>query len=367
MLVNSWRLGYRLLFKLPYWLYLHFKGKKRIKKEMYKFQHINQLRDFIYYLEKYGDSLQKQGYKYINLYGTPKLHGTNASIVFYKNGTYQVQSRNNILNEHRDNMGFYKWLNQNRVQYLYNNFKYLFNKKGVQAIVIYGEYAGKGIQAGMAISNMERFFAPFAVRIITDKDDYYIKPRSMDFNLWNDELRIYNLFNPKYFIKVNVDKSNLEEVISIINEYVKQCEVEDKFAIAFGMEGIGEGIVWDYEIDGKTYFFKTKIDEFKTKAQKVNKDKAIEEIREDKKIVEYCLNEHRLRQGIEYMNENSIDTTIQNISKFINWVVEDTIREEERFILDNGLNEKRVKKLVSTEAAKWYKQQLNIVFTVKGE
>ena len=366
MLVNAWRLGYRLLFKLPYWLYLHFKGKKKIK-NFYEFQHINQLRDFLYWLNSNEYELQNKGYKQINLYGTPKLHGTNIGIIFKSNGEYTLQTRNRIITKDNDHFGFYKWMTQDKINYIYNHFKYLFDNRKIKAIIVYGEFAGKGVQKGVAISQIERFYAPFAVRIITDKDDYYIKPRSMDFNLWNDELRIYNLFNPKYFVKVNVDKSNLEEVINIIDEYVKECEVEDKFAIAFGMEGIGEGIVWDYEIDGKTYFFKTKIDEFKTKAQKVNKNKTIDEIKEDKKIIEYCLNEYRLRQGIEYMNENGIDTIIQNIKDFITWVVEDTIREEERFILDNGLNEKRVRKLVGTEAAKWYKQQLNTVFTVKGE
>ena len=54
---------------------------------------------------------------FLKFYGTPKLHGTNASIVFYKDGSTQIQSRNNILNQHQDNMDFYKWMNPERVAF----------------------------------------------------------------------------------------------------------------------------------------------------------------------------------------------------------------------------------------------------------
>ena len=74
--------------------------------------------------------------------------------------------------------------------------------------------------------------------------------------------------------------------VETIDSYVKQYETQDVFAEKFGYKGVGEGIVWHYIIDGAAYFFKTKIDEFQTKAQKVNKDKSIEEIKEDKRIVE---------------------------------------------------------------------------------
>lgn len=348
------------ILKIPYYIYLWRKHKKEKKlKTMYKFQHINQLRDFIIFIERNKEDLLSKGINNLVLFGTPKLHGTNASIVFYKDGTYQLQSRNNILNEHKDNMGFKEWMNEDRINFIKNYFQSYINLKDVEATIVYGEFAGKGIQQGMAISNMERFFAPFAIRLIMENgDDIYLKPFDTDKNLWSDELRIFNLLNPKHKIMVNINNFNIDKLVEDIDELVKGYETQDLFAKDFGVHGIGEGIVWNYSIDGREYFFKTKIDEFKTKAQKVNKDKSIEQIKEDKMIIEYCLNEQRLKQGIDYMKEMNIGILIQNIQFFIKWVIEDVLREEHIFLENNNVNDKRVSKLIGGAAAQWYKKRV---------
>ena len=71
------------------------------------------------------------------------------------------------------------------------------------------------------------------IRVIGDNCDYYIKPRDIDFNLWNDELRIYNLFNAQYSIQVDLLNLDIQKLIEEIKSYVDGCELEDKFAQYF--------------------------------------------------------------------------------------------------------------------------------------
>lgn len=325
-------------------------NKNKVMKKMYKFQHITHLKDFIYGLKRSNYFTHND---VLEIYGTPKLHGTNASIVFYKDGSTQIQSRNNILNQHQDNMDFYKWMNPERVAFIKSNITELLNKYPM--VIVYGEYAGKAIQKNMAISEMERFFAPFAIRLINDYQDFYIVP---DMKIFNEELRIFDLFKTEH--KITIDKKSFDDLsfVETIDSYVKQYETQDVFAKKFGYKGVGEGIVWHYIIDGAAYFFKTKIDEFQTKAQKVNKDKSIEEIKEDKRIVEYCLNEARLKQGLDYLKENNLEIDLKNIKPFIDFIVKDVLREERRFLEDNAITDKRISKIVGSECANWFKRAI---------
>ena len=41
---------------------------------------------------------------------TEKIDGTNACIAIHDDGTYHVQSRNNIITPERDNAGFARWV-----------------------------------------------------------------------------------------------------------------------------------------------------------------------------------------------------------------------------------------------------------------
>lgn len=333
--------------------------------EFYKFQHITHLDDFLYWIETEKYNLIDNNITKINLCGTPKLHGTNIGVAFYKNGEYSVQCRNRLVTLDNDHYSICKWLNEDRINYLRNNLKQ-FIPKDYNVFIVYGEYAGKGIQKGVAISEMERFFAPFVIRVIGDNYDYYIKPRDIDYNLWNDELRVYNLFNTQYSIQVDLLNLDIQKLIEEIKSYVDGCELEDKFAQYFCVDGIGEGIVWDYQVNNNTYFFKTKIDRFKEKTRKVKRDRSIEEIKEDELILTYLFDENRLHQGIDYLYEMNLDVNIYNIGTFIKWVIEDTLREEERFIIGNNINPKRVSKVLSKEIVKWYKDKIYTIRTVRG-
>ncbi len=48
---------------------------------------------------------------------TVKIHGTNASVVYNKDGSYYVQSRNRIISVNDDNAGFAKFVDDNKTFY----------------------------------------------------------------------------------------------------------------------------------------------------------------------------------------------------------------------------------------------------------
>ncbi len=98
----------------------------------------------------------------------------------------------------------------------------------------------------------------------------------------------------------------------------------------------------------------------------MKRDKSIEEIKEDELILNYLFDENRLYQGIDYLDEMNLDINIYNIGTFIKWVIEDTLREEERFIISNNINPKRVSKVLSREIVKWYKDKIYTIRTVRG-
>ena len=80
-----------------------------------------------------------------------KLHGTNAAIRVTSDGTVVAQSRSRDISLSDDNAGFARWLHENS-----NLF--------TEAVTIFGEWAGPGIQRGDAVTSIpEKTFFPFAV------------------------------------------------------------------------------------------------------------------------------------------------------------------------------------------------------------
>ena len=77
------------------------------------------------------------------------------------------------------------------------NLRSQFNCAG--DIVIYGEWAGNGIQKGVAISNIDKFFCIFSVRQVTTNEE---EENWIPFNqIKNDNAnRIFNILNFQHFL-----------------------------------------------------------------------------------------------------------------------------------------------------------------------
>lgn len=78
---------------------------------------------------------------------TEKIDGTNACIAIHNDGTYHVQSRNNIITPENDNAGFAKWVQDHwdTIQLLGPGYHY-------------GEWWGGNIQRGYGVEKRFSLF-----------------------------------------------------------------------------------------------------------------------------------------------------------------------------------------------------------------
>lgn len=323
--------------------------------------------------------------------GTTKLHGTNGSIgVVYEKGepVYQVQSRNNILTLESDNAGFAQFaLNPKVKSFVKEKIEKIYNKLSqeekvkVLSIFVYGEWAGSNIQKGVAITQMEKFFAPFDVAIYLEKENQEENSQEVFVRKWldqkeveefkNEELRIFpisTVVKPEY-LNIKFDAISLEKVAKELSNLTIEVEKEDPFAKHFGFSGVGEGIVWKvvYEEDYGDQFDLRKMGDlrFKVKGEKhaVSKVKTLAPIDFEKvakltEAVDKYVTENRLNQGIDYLNEMHKELIVENTGFFIQWIQKDILKEEQEEILISGLEWKKLSGLIAKKSAEWFKQKI---------
>lgn len=361
-----------------------------------KYPSIDQFRNYLKNLNYWKDilALQPEELRHqldkITLRGTVKIHGTNACIGYdVKKDKLFFQSRNNIIAVGNDNAGFAKYATDNED----------FYKKTIKEIVsvyqnecckpceldnvyIYGEWAGQGIQKGVALSGVERFFSPF--RVVFVEDDVITGCLDFVTGLYESENKIKEiLFNkearcfpvtvfPTY--KVELDLDNVSAVQQQIVDLTLKIEDECPVGKYFGVNGIGEGIVFTsinaikfYPIEENHIQLHKPLESkflhlnFKSKGMlhSVSKVKTIapvdvEKIKKEQEFIEYAVTENRLNQGLEYLRENHLELDVKNIGTFIKWIIGDVMKEEIDTIQENGLNEKGVPKLIGNKAKKWF-------------
>ena len=127
--------------------------------------------------------------------GTVKLHGTNASVCVDKNGFY-AQSRSNIITPEKDNAGFafFAYSKQKEFEVLFAQIiesDLDLNLNDGYAISIYGEWAGKGIQKSVGISELDKAFYVFGVKISKPQDEEFNAYWINSSDIRNIECRIF--------------------------------------------------------------------------------------------------------------------------------------------------------------------------------
>ena len=282
---------------------------------------------------------------------TVKIHGTNASVVYNKDGSYYVQSRNRIISVNDDNAGFAKFVDDNKT-FLLDVLKQ--NIHDNDTIVVYGEWAGKGIQSKVAVSEVERFFALFDIKLFKDKKHVYVdnnQYKQVLNSFTNKDSNIFSIYEFDNYV-FNIDFENIEKSQNQIVS--KVLEIEDCCPVGkyFGVVGVGEGLVLKSKC-GK-YIFKAKGEKHSASKVKAISAVDIEEIENIKNFVSYAVTENRLNQGVDYLKEMKIDIDMKNIGQFIKWVVSDVFKEENDTINAHGFNDKKVTKEISNVAKSWY-------------
>lgn len=319
-------------------------------RDVIKFGSIGQFRNFI-------KTMQYLGWRKINLIGTVKIHGTNSSVgLDLKDNSLFYQSRNRVLSLDDDNYDFAKYIEDNKSEFLkiFDEIKNKINTEKYDSIIIYGELAGKGIQNKVAVSQIDRFFAPFSI-VGVNKDTV----DQLDVKLSvNESIRFYPVETFGVY-NVQLDLDNVHLAQQEIKDLTISVENECPVGKYFGVSGTGEGIVFTDET--KQYSFKSKGEKHSVSKVKVIANVDIEKINKIKDFIDYSVTENRLNQGIEYLREMNKELDISNMGDFLRWLANDVLKEEQDVITENGLDNelKAIMKSVSSKGRKWFMDKIN--------
>lgn len=319
-------------------------------REIVKFESVGQFRNFI-------KTMQYLGLRKSNLIGTVKIHGTNSSVgLDLKDNSLFCQSRNRVLSLDDDNYDFVKYIEDNKSEFLkiFNEIKNKINTENYDSIIIYGEWAGKGIQNKVAVSELDRFFAPFSIRGI-NKDTIDILDVKLEIN---ESIRFYPIETfGIYNVELDLDNVHLaqQEIKNITIAIENECPV-GKY---FGISGIGEGVVFTDET--RTYSFKSKGEKHSVSKVKTIANVDVEKIKKIQDFIDYAVTENRLNQGIEYLKEMNKELDISSIGDFLRWLANDILKEEQDVITENGLDNdlKSIMKSTSNKGRKWFMDKIN--------
>lgn len=292
--------------------------------------------------------------------GTIKLHGTNAAVVIRGDDTY-CQSRERVLSVGDDNHGFTTFIESRD---LYSDFMEVIRKNGFDSdtVVFYGEWCGQGIQSGVAISDLSKRFVIFSIRVGDEEEAEWYSPADLE---W-DELKLkakgcylIDAFKT-YTVKIDFNQPELIQntLIEITNAVEEKCPVGD----AFGVSGVGEGVVWKCVDEKFTYpelWFKVKGEKHSVSKVKSLAPVDIEKVQSIKEFVERVVTDNRLEQGISYLKEMGKEISQKSTGDFIRWVYNDVMKEEKDVFFASGLDSKDVGKYISDPVRRWYFSYLN--------
>ena len=309
----------------------------------------------------------------LRFYGTVKLHGTNAALCYNAIDGFWVQSRENIITPEKDNMGCAFFCEQNKLAWmkiiteLSQEYDIDLSKS---TISIYFEWVGKGIQKGVGISEIEKsafIFYRFKVSPIepdrASEDERAIwLPTCTEggqriFNVSESSARIYNVCNFKTY-SIEIDFNDPARSQNILNDLTLEVEEECPISKAFGISGIGEGIVWEAIWNNCKYTFKVKGEKHsnsKVKTLKVVDTEKLDKI--DKCVEEICHTwrfEQALREVFGPDYEQAIDR--KRMSEYLKWISLDTLKEESDIIVSYGFEPKDVMGKVQGKAKEYFYQ-----------
>lgn len=290
----------------------------------------------------YDPSIEKPALQFT---GTVKLHGTNAGVVLGAQNLW-VQSRERIITPEDDNAGFARFVEDRREVFttLLQGIKDSIISAGdvCDQVVLFGEWAGRGINKGSGIHNIDKAFFIFGLQVIGGGTRWL----PID-GISSPEHRIYNIEDYGVYhitIDFNDPRASQEVLESLTLEVEKQCPV----AKAFGVEGIGEGIVWYTNYDGHRYFFKVKGDEHKVAGSKEKVAVAPENQGSIEEFVDYSVTANRFDQAIAAIFGAS-SPDIKKLGDIIKWMATDIIKEENDTLEASNLTWKQVQGAVATK------------------
>jgi hypothetical protein len=299
-----------------------------------------------------------------------KLHGTNAGIRVEPDGKVTAQKRSSDISVHSDNAGFANWVASHETRFI--NLA-----RSDETVYIYGEWAGPGIQSGVAVSELDaKYFFVFSIDIHDDLGNFKYRlycPNAIE-EVLGEGMHENVIVIPWYdTIEVNfLEKAKTEQALLKLNMMVEKIgECDPLIADLFELEGAGEGVVayplLGYEA-GRLYgadeeYFSWFNFKAKSEAHRVNKTKTAVAFDPEKYasiqiFADHYCTEQRFLQGFREAVSESRDMRLT--PDFIKWVVQDIYKESKtEREASPELDWKLVSKACSSRAVMWYKGKVS--------
>jgi hypothetical protein len=286
-----------------------------------------------------------------------KIHGACCAVQIHQDKIIP-QSRTTELTQSQDNYGFARWV------FSQKNLWEQIHLDTDEEMVIFGEWAGKGVQQGVAASEIsDKFFAVFAARYLdSDNDTLIIDP----FVLQDLVKNIPNTYvlpwqGAQIEIDWNASSEELAKQAEEINKIVYQIEKNDPWIEnTFGIKGVGEGIVLypvsQNHLGNKNYSnlcFKAKGDKHKNIKNNAPAQVDASTANSIEQFVDMVLTEARLEQGITTL-AGSLSFDMKYISPFLTWISNDVQKETKDELEASNLEWKQVSKSINDKARKWF-------------
>jgi hypothetical protein len=231
-----------------------------------------------------------------------------------------------------------------------------------ESIAVFGEWAGGNIQKGVALNEVKKFFAIFAVRVVNGVGE----TRWADLNLIRHcefpQARIFHVFSFGTW-HVEIDFERPEESQNLLAAYTTDVENECPAGRYFGVSGTGEGIVWhccEPGWESSDFWFKVKGEKHSVTKVKKLASVDVEFIRAVNDFVDATVTEPRLMQGLLHVvRELGKPFEVTSLGDFIRWVYNDIMKEEADTIVANQIDPKRLGAPVADRSRKWFMTALN--------
>ncbi|KAG0638743.1 hypothetical protein HOY80DRAFT_144583 [Tuber brumale] len=309
--------------------------------------------------------------------GTLKLHGYNATIMFRNDDRYNpvFQSRNRVVTS-QDAGPIPALLNGKPLHLLVDKIMKIYNLgKGqpditpFSEIMIAGEVAGRDIYRNVAINRLPRFFCIFNIRV----DGAWVDMREYkDVSVVSE--RIFNIMNwPTWEATIDF-MEDTTEISNWLYKITKKVEDECPFAASFSdsrgrkISGTGEGLVWTMiPFEGETWpsdcttlwNFKTKGEKFEVVSRiKPTPPRDPDAVGLATAFADYAITEARFEQGIEYLREMGTlehgRNARRSTSQFTKWVENDVIEEEWERMVELGVEEAKLRRVIAERARNWF-------------
>ena len=288
--------------------------------------------------------------------GTVKLHGTNASVCFNSIDGFWIQSRQNIITPGNDNAGFAFFAESHKVEFCSLIDEIVKENQidtNIYTVSIYGEWAGRGIQKSVGISELDKAFYVFGVKISKPQDEEFNAYWLDSSNVKNTDCRIFNVEDYETY-SIDVDFNMPQLAQNKFAEITEQVEKECPISKAFGINnGLGEGVVWSVEYKGNIHRFKVKGDKHSVSKVKKLANVDVEKLENVQSFISYAVTENRFNQAIENTFGKE-DLDVKKMGLLIKWVINDITSEEMDTMMVNNLEPKDVNKYISNKVREMF-------------